>query len=678
MKGAPAEAKRRAVELRQQLDAHNFSYYVLDAPTIPDAEYDRLFRELIALEASFPDLVTSDSPTQRVGGTAVAGFAELRHGTAMLSLDNAFSPEDIVAFDQRARERLGSAGPLSYSAEPKLDGVAINLIYVSGALHQAGTRGDGTTGEDVSHNVRTIRSVPLRLRGDDLPAKLEVRGEIFMPRAAFQRLNDEARKAGEKLFVNPRNAAAGSLRQLDPRLTAVRPLAFLAYGVGAVASGVLPGTHSATLGRLRSWGLPVAREAEVVTGSEGCLQYYASLLARRADLPYETDGVVYKVDDYGLQQRLGNLARAPRWAIAHKFQAEEQLTRVDAVEFQVGRTGTLTPVARLEPVFVGGATVSNATLHNLDELHRKDVRIGDTVIVRRAGDVIPEVVGVVLDRRPAGTVPIPIPDHCPACGSETVRVEGAVALRCAGGLVCPAQRKEALRHFAARPALDIEGLGPQLIDQLVEQDLVRSAADLYRLDASTLASLDRMGEKSARRLVATLEASKSTTLARFLLGLGIPEVGQATSKLLARNFPVLDDLMSADKEALEAIRDVGPVMAGQIATFFRQPHNLAVIDQLRSQGVHWDESRADTDHAPQPLLGKTLVLTGTISGMGRDEVRERIEALGGRVTGTITARTDFLIAGENPGSKLVRAEKLGVPVLTEEAFRLLLVARQAD
>ena len=678
MKGAPAETKRRAVELRQQLDAHNFSYYVLDAPTIPDAEYDRLFRELIALEAGFPDLATSDSPTQRVGGTPVAGFAELRHGAAMLSLDNAFAAEDIVAFDQRARERLGSAGPLSYSAEPKLDGAAINLVYVRGELHQAATRGDGTTGEDVSHNVRTIRSVPLRLRGDHLPASLEVRGEIFMPRAAFQRLNEEARKAGEKPFVNPRNAAAGSLRQLDPRLTAARPLAFLAYGVGAVAGGVLPGTHSGTLGLLRNWGLPVAREAAVVVGPEGCLQYYTSLLARRAELPYETDGVVYKVDDYGLQQRLGHVARAPRWAVAHKFPAEEQLTRVEAVEFQVGRTGTLTPVARLEPVFVGGATVSNATLHNLDELHRKDVRVGDTVIVRRAGDVIPEVVGVVLDRRPARTVPVPVPDRCPACGSETERVVGVVALRCAGGLACPAQRKEALRHFASRRALNIEGLGPRLIDQLVEQDLVKSAADLYRLDATILTSLERMGEKSARRLVTTLEASKATTLPRFLLGLGIPEVGEATSKLLARHFPALDDLIAADAGALEAVRDVGPVMAGQIATFFRQPHNLAVIDQLRRLGVHWDEGQADGDHPPLPFQGKNFVLTGTLSGMGRDEAREQIEALGARVTGSVTARTDYLVAGENPGAKLTRAEKLGVPVLSEEAFRALLAGRQAD
>ncbi len=676
---APAEAERRAGELRRQLDAHNVSYYVLDAPTVPDAEYDRLFRELVALESEFPGLVTPDSPTQRVGGEPAAGFAAIRHGQPMLSLDNAFSADDIKAFDRRALDRLGVEGPLEYSAEPKLDGAAINLVYKGGQLVRAATRGDGSVGEDVTHNVRTIRSVPLRLRGDDIPELLEVRGEIVMPREGFRRLNDLACKAGEKPFANPRNAAAGSLRQLDPRVTADRPLALCAYGLGEVIGGTFPPTHSATLARLRNWGLPVAREAAVVSGVDGCLGYYRDLLARRAQLPYETDGAVYKVNDYHQQQQLGHVARAPRWAVAYKFPAEEQLTRVLDVEFQVGRTGALTPVARLEPVFVGGATVSNATLHNLDELHRKDVRVGDTVIVRRAGDVIPEVIGIVPERRPAGTVPVPMPRHCPACGSETVRVEGEAALRCAGGLYCPAQRKEALRHFASRRALDIEGLGPRIIDQLVEAGLVSTSADLYRLDAATLAGLERMGEKSARRLITALEASKSTTLARFLHGLGIPEVGDATSKLLARHFPVLDDLMAAEADALQAIPDVGPVMAEQITTFFHQPQNRTVVRDLRSQGVHWDETvRAVPAEDPGPLRGKTFVLTGTLAGLSRDDAKARIEALGGRVTGNVTARTDYVVAGENPGSKLARAQQLGITILGDEAFIALLAGRQAD
>ena len=675
---APTTARKRAAQLRAELDDHNYRYHVLDAPSVPDAAYDQLYRELLELEARHPDLIVPDSPTQRVGAAPAAGFAEVRHGVPMLSLDNAFSTEDIAAFDRRVRERLKTDGELQYSAEPKMDGAAINLWFESGELVRAATRGDGTVGEDVTHNVRTIRSVPLRLRGEAVPDRLEVRGEIFMPREGFRQLNEAARVAGDKVFVNPRNAAAGSLRQLDPRLTASRPLAMFAYGIGTIAGGSLPARHSATLARLRDWGLPVAPEVEVVTGVAGCLAYHQKMLEKRAGLPYDTDGVVYKVDDLQLQARLGTVARAPRWAVAHKFPAEEQLTTVEAVEFQVGRTGVLTPVARLVPVFVGGATVSNATLHNLDELHRKDVRPGDTVLVRRAGDVIPEVIAVVLERRPRGTSPVKPPEQCPVCGSAVVRVEGESALRCTGGLVCPAQRKESLRHFASRRALNIEGLGSQLIEQLVDQGLVRTPGDLFRLTLPALLDLERMGERSATKLLAAIEMAKATTLERFLYALGIPEVGEATSKALARHFVRLDALVDASEDQLTEVADVGPVMAQHISAFLAQSHNRNVIQDLRQLGVHWDEVARPPDHAELPLAGKTFVLTGTLASMTREEATGRIEALGGKVTSGVTAKTSYLVAGEKPGSKLAKAEKLGVEVVDEGVFRDVTRSREQE
>jgi DNA ligase (NAD+) len=664
------EHVRRAATLRREIAEHDHQYYVLDMPAIPDAEYDRLFRELQDLERRFPDIVVPDSPTQRVGGSPAEGFAEVRHEAAMLSLDNAFSPEDVAAFDRRVRERTGTE-PVAYSAEPKLDGVAISLVYEGGLLVRGATRGDGTVGEDVTHNVRTIRSIPLRLAGSGFPAHMEVRGEIYMPRAGFRLLNEEAARRGERLFANPRNAAAGSLRQLDPRMTATRPLEMFAYGVGGFSGGALPTCHSGTLAELRRWGIRICPDVALVTGIEGCLRFYARLAARRASLPYDTDGVVYKVDDYELQRRLGAVARAPRWAIAHKFPAEEQLTRVEGIDFQVGRTGALTPVARLAPVLVGGATVSNATLHNMSELGRKDVRVGDTVVVRRAGDVIPEVMSVVLERRPAGAMPIQPPAACPACGSEVLTPEGQVIARCSGGLFCPAQRREALRHFASRRAMDIQGLGEQLADQLVERELVRTPGDLYRLKVADLESLERMGPRSAAKLVTALEKSKDTTLERFLLGLGIPEVGEATSGTLARHFGSLEKLMAANEEELREVPDVGPIMADAIHTFFRQPHNQDVIMDLRRAGITWPDL-PPKPAAPRALAGKTFVLTGTLVGMTRDEARDRIVALGGKVAGSVSSRTSYVVAGADPGSKLDRAVKLGLPVLDEDQFVSLL------
>jgi len=666
------DSARRAAQLRAELADYNYHYYVLDDPTVPDSVYDQLFRELVGLEAQYPDLIVADSPTQRVGAAPAAGFAEVRHGSPMLSLENAFSVEDVEEFDRRARDRLGAEEEIRYSAEPKLDGAAINLWYEDGEFVRAATRGDGSVGEDVTHNVRTIRSLPLRLRGRVLPARLEVRGEIFMPREGFRQLNEAARKAGDKPFANPRNAAAGSLRQLDPRLTASRPLALFAYGIGTVAGVALSTKHSETLKRLRDWGLPVAPQIEVVTGVTGCLAYYQKMLAMRTALPYETDGVVYKVDEYSLQAILGTVARAPRWAVAHKFPAEEQLTTVEAIDFQVGRTGVLTPVARLRPVFVGGATVSNATLHNIDEMHRKDVRSGDTVIIRRAGDVIPEVVSVVLKRRPSRTSVVKPPDKCPVCNSAVVRVEGEAALRCTGGLVCPAQRKEALRHFASRRAMNIDGLGAQLIEQLVDQGIVATPGDLFRLKQTQLIELERMGERSATKLLAAIEKSKSTTLERFLYALGIPEVGEATSKALARHFVRLDALMAATEEQLVEVPDVGPVMASQIAAFFAEPLNLDVIRDLRKLGLSWDETGSPGPRQKATLKGKTFVLTGTLESMTREEAKSSIEALGGKVAGSVTTKTSFLVVGANPGSKLAIAERLGVEVVGESAFLVLL------
>lgn len=660
----------RASELRQLLATHNRHYYELDEPVIPDAEYDQLFQELVALEQEFPELVIFDSPTQRVGGAVASGFAEVEHGVPMLSLDNAFSDQDVIDFDRRVRERLGTEA-VSYSAEPKLDGVAISLVYERGVLVSAATRGDGAVGEDVTHNVRTIASVPLKLRGEQLPQRIEIRGEVYMPRVGFLALNRRAQQSGDKGFVNPRNAAAGSLRQLDPKVAARRPLDVFVYGVGLLVGGELPKRHSETLSRLGEWGLPICSEAAVLSDADACLQYYRALSARRHTLPFDIDGVVYKVDDYASQQKLGFVARAPRWAIAHKFPAEEQLSRVESVDFQVGRTGALTPVARLTPVFVGGATVSNATLHNFADLRRKDVRVGDTVVVRRAGDVIPEIASVVLERRPEGTSEIEVPVACPVCGSEVVQTEGQVIVRCSGGLVCPAQRKQALRHFASRRAMDISGLGDQLIEQLVDSGVVQTAADLYGLGSEHLSALERMGERSAEKLIAAIDHSRKTTLPRFLYALGIPEVGDATSRLLAGCFGSLEKLAAASEDELQAVPDIGPVTAAGIAAFFRQQDNRAIIAQLVDAGVSWDDPPAP-GRSQQPLRGQSFVLTGTLAGMSRDEAKVKIELLGGKVSSSVSSRTTWLVCGENPGSKLARATSLGVQVLDEQGLLALL------
>jgi len=654
---------QRAAELRRLIDHHNFRYYVLDDPEVPDADYDRLLRELQELEAAHPELITTDSPTQRVGHAPAAGFAEVRHLEPMLSLDNAFSEEELENFDRRVRERLEVEGEVSYAAEPKLDGAAVSLVYQDGTLVRGATRGDGSAGEDITHNVRTLSTIPLRLQGREHPDLIEVRGEIYMPRAGFDRLNRKARESGGKTFANPRNAAAGSLRQLDPRVTAERPLAFYAYGIGGLEGGSRPDRHSALLDWLRSMGLRTCDLNEVVAGVSGCLAYYRSMGTKRDDLPFDIDGVVFKVDRLDYQQALGFVSRAPRWAIASKYPAQEQTTLLRDIEFQVGRTGALTPVARLEPVLVGGVTVSNATLHNIDEMQRKDVRPGDTVIVRRAGDVIPEVVGVVLEQRPPDAKPVGLPSHCPVCGSEVLRQEGEAVARCSGGLYCQAQRKESLKHFASRRAMDIEGLGAKLIDQLVDANLVMTPADLYRLDEETLVGLERMGEKSARNLVAALARSKKTSLARFLFALGLREVGEVTAASLARHFGSLEPLMAATAEELEAVPDVGPVVALNVETFFRQPHNWEVIQALLDQGVAWPDTTPDTGKAG-PLSGKVFVITGTLEGMTRDEAKQRIEALGGKITSSVSSKTDYLLCGKDPGSKLKKAQELGVIIVS--------------
>jgi DNA ligase (NAD+) len=673
------EAAERLSALRAEIEYHNYRYYVLDDPVIPDAEYDRLMRELLELEAAWPDLVTPDSPSQRVGAQPLKAFGEVQHALPMLSLNNAFTDADVLAFDRRVREGLGRPDALiEYAAEPKFDGLAVALHYERGRLVQGATRGDGYTGEDVTANLRTVRSIPLALPATDAPAWLEVRGEVLMLKRDFQRLNEQAREQGGKVFANPRNAAAGSLRQLDPGITARRRLTFFAYGIGRVEGVELPPTHAGIMDWLARLRFPVAAERRVVMGAEGLLAYFRELGARRHALPYEIDGAVYKVNDQADQGRLGFVARAPRFAIAHKYPAQEEITVVEAIEVNVGRTGALTPVARLRPVFVGGVTVSNATLHNQDEIDRKDVRVGDSVIVRRAGEVIPEVVGVVLERRPKPEPPrFDILQHypvCPECGSKVVRAEGEAVVRCTGGLYCPAQRKQALLHFASRRALDIEGLGEKLVDQLVDRGMVRTPADLYRLDLASLAGLERMAEKSASNLLAAIDKSKQTTLARFIYALGIPNVGEATAKDLARHFGSLDALLAADVEALQQVPEVGPVVARSIVDFLAEAHNREVIEALRAAGVHWPEA---TGQRPKegPLAGKTFVLTGTLPSLSRDQAQALIEAAGGKVSGSVSKKTDYVVAGTDPGSKLDKAQALGITILDEAGLRSLLDSR---
>ncbi len=668
------DIEQSITRLRAEINHHNHQYYVLDDPQIPDAEYDRLMQTLQALEQKAPELITLDSPTQRVGARPLAGFDEVPHTVAMLSLDNAFSEEEMSAFDRRVCERL-EVDEVIYCAEPKLDGLAVSLRYEDGVLVRAATRGDGRVGEDITQNVRTIGSIPLHLMGDDYPRVLEVRGEVYMAKAGFEALNIRQREKGEKPFVNPRNAAAGSLRQLDPKITATRPLAIFCYGVGAVEGGELPASHSETLQRLRDWGLRISPETQKVNGVAGCLEYYRQIGERRAALPYEIDGVVFKVDAVKQQQALGFVSRAPRWAIAHKFPAQEEMTRLIDIDIQVGRTGALTPVARLEPVFVGGVTVTNATLHNEDEVRRKDVRIGDTVIVRRAGDVIPEVVSVVLAHRPDDAHSFVMPDSCPVCGSEVRRVEGEAVSRCSGGLYCSAQRKEAIKHFASRRAMDIEGLGDKLVDQLVDKQWVQSVADLYdreRLSHQRLAGMERMGDKSADNLIAAIDKSKQTTLARFLFALGIREVGEATAQALANYFGSLPAIIKAYKEALLQVPDVGPVVADNLCNFFHERHNRDVILSLQAHGVQWPDVEAAIDR-PQPLVGKTFVLTGTMETMTRDEAKTQLQALGAKVSGSVSKKTAYVVVGADPGSKRDKAEKLGVTLLDETAFKSLLI-----
>lgn len=744
-------ASARIAQLHAQINYHNQQYHVLDDPLIPDAEYDRLMRELQELEQAFPGLITPDSPSQRVGAEPLDAFGEVHHRVPMLSLDNAFSDEELKGFDRRVRDRLKTDDELIYAAEPKLDGLAINLRYENGLLVQAATRGDGSRGEDVTLNVRTIPSIPLALLGDDWPVIIEVRGEIYMPKSGFLALNERARQTEQKLFANPRNAAAGSLRQLDPRITASRPLAMYCYGFGAIDGGPLDDTHSESIHKLAAWGLRVSPELQTVKGAAGCAAYYRQIAERRGSFDYDIDGVVFKVDSYDLQARLGFVARAPRWAVAQKFPAEEAITQVKAVEFQVGRTGAITPVARLEPVFVGGVTVSNATLHNMDEVLRKDVRAGDTVYVRRAGDVIPEVVRVIAEKRQGDAEKVVLPALCPECGSEVIKPEGEAVARCTGGLYCAAQRKESIKHFAARRMMDVEGLGDKLVDQLVDSELIHDLADLYRLAQEQIAGMDRMGDKSAENLLLALQKSKQTTFARFLFALGIREVGEATAASLAAHFKTLDALKQAHLDdfivvkgikgigevTAEAICDylyrhpdlivegdfahwlaslkirglnlevgkrlakhfkslnllsaatadqlryercslvdrVGPVIAEHIVAFFHQTHNLEVIDKLLEAGVRWDEVEEEPPEQ-QPLLGLTFVLTGSLS-RPRGEIKDQLQELGAKVSGSVSKKTSYVVAGDAAGSKLDKAQQLEVPVLSEVGLEALLKELQA-
>ncbi|WP_047607295.1 NAD-dependent DNA ligase LigA [Rahnella aquatilis] len=662
-------------QLRTQLRHHEYQYHVLDAPEVPDAEYDRLMRELRELETTHPELVTADSPTQRVGAAPLSAFEQVRHRVPMLSLDNVFDEESYLAFYKRVQDRLKTAEPLTFCCELKLDGLAVSLLYENGELVQAATRGDGTTGENITANVRTIRAIPLRLHGDNIPARLEVRGEVFMPQPGFEAMNAEARRTGGKVFANPRNAAAGSLRQLDPRITARRPLTFFCYGVGLLEGGELPRSHLGRLQQFKAWGLPVSDRVRLCTGSDEVLAFYRQVEADRSSLGFDIDGVVVKIDSLDIQETLGFVARAPRWATAFKFPAQEQITRVKDVEFQVGRTGAITPVARLEPVLVAGVMVSNATLHNADEIERLGLRIGDTVIVRRAGDVIPQVVGVVLDERPQDAREVVFPTHCPVCHSDVERVEGEAVARCTAGLICGAQRKEALKHFVSRRALDVDGMGDKIIDQLVEKEYVKTPADLFRLTAGKLTGLDRMGPKSAQNVVSALEKAKETTLARFLYALGIREVGEATAANLAAHYGSVEALKAADIESLKSVQDVGDVVAKHVVNFLSEEHNQQVIDELLSPeiNIHWPQVQVIVpEEIDSPFAGKTVVLTGSLSILSRDEAKDRLTALGAKVSGSVSKKTDLVIAGEAAGSKLAKAQELGIEVIDEaEMIRLL-------
>ena len=665
--------------LRNHINEHNHKYYVLDEPSIPDAEYDRLMRELQALEDANPELITSDSPTQRVGGAPLAGFTEVQHERPMLSLDNAMNADEFAAFYQRVQDRLKTDEPLEFACEPKLDGLAISLLYVNGVLERAATRGDGQTGEDVTQNVRTIKNVPLRLQGNQTPTRIEIRGEVYMPKAGFDAYNDRARENEEKVFANPRNAAAGSLRQLDSRITAKRPLEFCAYSLGIVSDDFdMPDTHSAQLAQVQVWGVRINEEMRVVNGLEEAQTFFTQLGEKRHQLGYEIDGTVFKINSLALQETLGFVARAPRWAIAYKFPAVEELTVLQDVDFQVGRTGALTPVARLKPVHVAGVTVSNATLHNMDEIARLGVKIGDTVIVRRAGDVIPQVVAVVEERRPDDARDIVMPPACPVCESHIERVEGEAVTRCTGGLVCSAQRKEAIKHFASRKALDVEGLGDKLIDQMVAASLIDSLDDVFHLTLDDIAGLERMAEKSAQNVLNALEKSKATTLGRFIYSLGIREVGTVTAQNLANHFGFLERIMNASVDVLLDVPDVGNIVAQHLVNFFAEEHNRTVIEQLQKSGVHWDESEPVNAADDAPLAGKTAVITGTLSDMSRDDAKLALEALGVKVTGSVSAKTDFLVAGDKAGSKLTKAQNLGVRVFDEEAFKVLLEIPRLD
>ncbi|ATC94157.1 NAD-dependent DNA ligase LigA [Pseudoalteromonas tunicata] len=657
--------------LKVQLEEYNYQYYVLDNPSVPDSEYDRVMRELIALETQYPQFLSADSPSQKVGGEALGSFSQVQHLVPMLSLDNAFDETEFRSFNKRLQDRLKDTTTLTFCCEPKLDGLAVSILYQDGVLVQAATRGDGQTGENITENVKTIRNVPLKLRGESIPHRLEVRGEVFMDSAGFAKMNELAIKNDGKVFANPRNAAAGSLRQLDSKITAKRPLMFYAYGMGIIEGGVVPDDHFAQLQALGDWGLPMSPETKLVTGVDDALAYYQDIMNRRSQLKYEIDGVVIKVNDKALQQTLGFVARAPRWAIAFKFPAQEEMTQLLDVEFQVGRTGAITPVARLEPVFVGGVTVSNATLHNQDEIERLGVKIGDTVIIRRAGDVIPQITQVVLAERKTDAKDIVFPSNCPVCQSKVERTVGEAVARCSGGLVCGAQRKEAIKHFVSRKAFDIDGMGDKIVEQLVERELIHTPAEIFTLRQGHLESLERMGPKSAEKLVAAIGNAKQTTLARFLYSLGIREVGEATALNLANHYLTLDAIMAASVDSLQEVADVGEIVAKHVNFFFREAHNRAVVDALIAAGITWAALEPKSE-AEQPLAGLTYVLTGTLLQMGRSDAKNRLQALGAKVSGSVSAKTDALVAGDKAGSKLTKAQELGIKVLFEDDLIALL------